>query len=364
MQAKESAVYNGASSGADPTGLRNFSGITTTDLTTTAPTYADLLNALKRITDHNIDVSGAAWAINWTMATLLWQIRRFASGSATLLNEASFMAPGAGPMNAGMYGAAAGMMPGGKMAAVTNHLPVAATGITDMICGVWDYVWCIDYGTAFLTIDDISQANTGQRESRPTATTTWLFAGPTHSRSSATTPITIRSQANMATYNGRTGIAKNAPMSVDPTNNPDLQHVADVKTFLEGKSAVTVKAKEDIGLLGYAPGEDTTGEVRLVPVPRGGVARVIKQSDRDWNQPGMVLADYVARGRIEIVDDKAFDKAEAHKPINGRNRSAELARQAHLAQGVAGDHGTLVAGLMEQNRIMADRLDKLETKAA
>ena len=162
MSARESAVYNGASSGEDPTGLRNFSGITTTDLGTTAPTYADLLNAYKRITDHNIDVSSAAWAINWTMATLLWQIRRFATGSATLLNEASFMAPGAGPMNAGMYGAAAGMMPGGKMAAVTNHLPVASGGDTDMICGVWDYVWCIDYGTAFLTIDDISQANTGQ----------------------------------------------------------------------------------------------------------------------------------------------------------------------------------------------------------
>ena len=97
-----------------------------------------------------------------------------------------------------------------------------------------------------------------------------------------------------------------------------------------------------------------------MPVPRDGIARVIKQSDRDWNQPGLVLADYVARGRIEIVPDKEFDEAEEHKPINGRNRAAELGRQAHLAQGVAGDHGTLVAGLMEQNRIMADRLDKLE----
>ena len=160
--AKESAVYNGASSGSDPTGIRNTSGVTVTDLTTTAPTYADLIAALKRITDHNIDVSMARWAINWTMASLLWQIRRFASGSSTLLNQAAFTAPSAGPMNDGSYGAVAGMMPGGKLAAVTNHLPVAATGITDMIAGVWEYVWCLDYSTMFLTIDDISQANTGQ----------------------------------------------------------------------------------------------------------------------------------------------------------------------------------------------------------
>ena len=167
----------------------------------------------------------------------------------------------------------------------------------------------------------------------------------------------------MATYNGRTGNAKNAPMSVDVNHNPDLQHVADIKTLLDGKSSVTVRAKEDIGLLGWAPGEELNGEPRLVAVPRDGVARVIKQSDRDWNQPGLVLADFVARGRIEIVPDKEFDKAEAHKSINERNRAAELGRQAHLAQGVAGDHGTLVAGLMEQNRILAARLDKLEGTA-
>ena len=65
-------------------------------------------------------------------------------------------------MDDGTYGAIAGMMPGGKMAAVTNHLPVATSGDTDMIFGVWQYVWCIDYSTLFLTIDDVSQAATGQ----------------------------------------------------------------------------------------------------------------------------------------------------------------------------------------------------------
>ena len=162
MQAKESAVYNGSATGSDPTGIRNASGVTSTPLGDTLPTWADLLAALKRITDHNIPVSDARWAINWTMATLLWQIRRFATGSATLLEQASFMAPGAGAMNDGNYGSVAGMMPGGKMAAVTNHLPVATSGITPMICGVWPYVWCLDYSTAYLTIDDISAARNGR----------------------------------------------------------------------------------------------------------------------------------------------------------------------------------------------------------
>ena len=31
-----------------------------------------------------------------------------------------------------------------------------------MYAGIWEYVWCIDYSVAFLVVDDISQAHTGQ----------------------------------------------------------------------------------------------------------------------------------------------------------------------------------------------------------
>ena len=57
------------------------------DAGTTLQTYAELLDAMKRITDHNIDVAMARWAMNWTMATLLWQQRRFGTGDATLLEQ-------------------------------------------------------------------------------------------------------------------------------------------------------------------------------------------------------------------------------------------------------------------------------------
>ena len=44
----------------------------------------------------------------------------------------------------------------------STHVPTATSGDTYAYFGLWPYVWCIDYATAFLTIDDISQANTGQ----------------------------------------------------------------------------------------------------------------------------------------------------------------------------------------------------------
>ena len=102
--------------------------------------------------------------------------------------------------------------------------------------------------------------------------------------------------------------------------------------MLDGKREITVRANENIGLLGYAPGDDMDAESRMVPIPTGGIARVIKEPGKAWNQPAAVLANFLARGRIEIVPDKDFDKAEDHKAIEVRNREAELARQ-HARQG-------------------------------
>ena len=57
----------------------------------------------------------------------------------------------------------------GHPAYATTQIPVYATADspirasdTYIIFGVWPYVWCIDYGTAFLTIDDVSLAISGQ----------------------------------------------------------------------------------------------------------------------------------------------------------------------------------------------------------
>ena len=57
----------------------------------------------------------------------------------------------------------------GQPAYATTQIPVYAgadspirASDTYIIFGVWPYVACIDYGTSFLTIDDISLAISGQ----------------------------------------------------------------------------------------------------------------------------------------------------------------------------------------------------------
>ena len=57
----------------------------------------------------------------------------------------------------------------GQPAYATTQIPVYAAADTPIraadtyvIFGVWPYVACIDYGTSFLTIDDISLAISGQ----------------------------------------------------------------------------------------------------------------------------------------------------------------------------------------------------------
>ena len=39
---------------------------------------------------------------------------------------------------------------------------LASGGATDIYFCLWDYVGCVDYGTPFLTIDDISNASNGR----------------------------------------------------------------------------------------------------------------------------------------------------------------------------------------------------------
>ena len=169
----------------------------------------------------------------------------------------------------------------------------------------------------------------------------------------------------MATYGSLKGNAKNAPKAVEPNEKPDRQHRADFKALLDGKREITVRANENIGLLGYAPGDDMDAEPHMVAIPIGGIARIIKEGDKSWNQPAAVLANFLARGRIAIVPDKEFDKAEAHKAIAVRNREAELARQAERAGGDLGDVGATLIGQAEMIRQMQAKIAKLEgAKAA
>jgi len=168
----------------------------------------------------------------------------------------------------------------------------------------------------------------------------------------------------MASINGRRGVAKNAPMSVEPNEHPDIQHVADLKTFLDGKEHITVKAgREPVALLGHAPGDDMSAPAYKVAIPPGGVARIKKQGDKEYFQPAMVLADWIARGRFEVVNDKEFTKAKDHKALWREWNDAEIKAQSALMSPHP-EHGTLIAGLMEQNRALAERVAALEPAKA
>ena len=162
MQRKERAVYDGASTGDDPTGIKNTSNVNAPTSLASAITYGDVLDIVTVLANLSLPVEMAKFAINPNSRRTLSMVQKFASGGATVLNDTGFREPGAGIADAGQFGAT----PTGEMAGiptyVTTHIPTASNDHTDIFLGLWQYVWCIDYGTAFLTIDDISDAGMGR----------------------------------------------------------------------------------------------------------------------------------------------------------------------------------------------------------
>ena len=161
MQQKESAVYNGSGSSNQPTGIRSTTNVGALDVGTTAPTYRNLLSQVTAISNADIPVDAARYVTNPNMRELLSSTQRFATGSASLLNDVAFREMGSGPGDIGSFGGTMGSI-GGHPCAITTHIPTQTGGDTYVICGIWMYVWCLDYSVAFLVIDDISQAATGQ----------------------------------------------------------------------------------------------------------------------------------------------------------------------------------------------------------
>ena len=162
MQAKEAAVY-GAANANGPTGIRGTTGISSKDLGTTDPTYMDILNMVTVIANKSIPVDMGKFLINPTIRELLSMTQKFAAGGATVMNDTAFRESDAGMADPGAFGARpAGVMAGGYPAYSTTHIPIEGSGDTYMYFGIWNYVWCLDYSVAFLTIDDISQAASGR----------------------------------------------------------------------------------------------------------------------------------------------------------------------------------------------------------
>ena len=172
MARKTRGVLGGANTNA-PTGIHNFAGTSTRDIGTTSPTYSDLLTMVTAIANKNIDVTDGVAVTDWTIKQELAETQRFGTGSASLLNETGYQNPGVGRPGGDFRSSMAGTIAGSVPCSITNHMPVTGTDRA-IEFGLWGYIWCIDYATAFLTIDDISQAVSGQ--TRITLNTFWDIA--------------------------------------------------------------------------------------------------------------------------------------------------------------------------------------------
>ena len=161
MQAKEAAVYGPAITNG-PTGIRGTTGIGAKDLGSTDPTYGDLLAMITVLSNAHLPVAGGRFLINPTIRELLTMTQKFTTGSSTVLQDLAFREPGSGVASPGSFGSSIMGTIAGHPTAVTTHIPVATGGDTYIYFALWQYVWCLDYAVAFLTIDDVSQAHTGQ----------------------------------------------------------------------------------------------------------------------------------------------------------------------------------------------------------
>ena len=160
MQAKEAAVYGPAITDG-PTGVRGTSNVNASDLGATDPGYSDLLAMITVLANRHIPVAGGRFLINPTIRELLTLTQRFGT-SSTVLQDIGFREPGSGVATPGSFGSSIMGTIAGHPTAVTTHIPVETGGDTYIYFALWMYVWCLDYSVAFLTIDDISQAHTGQ----------------------------------------------------------------------------------------------------------------------------------------------------------------------------------------------------------
>lgn len=171
MQRKERQVYDkqGAAVTNAPQGILRASGVQITALAAnTFPTFANVLEMITEIGEDSIPVEMGAFVLGHKGRQDLSTVQRFSTGGGQIFNDTLFRESDAGPGFGTFEGALRGIM-AGHPAFVTSQIPVYTSAdspirVSDtyVLFGVWNYVWCIDYGTAFLTIDDVSLAVSGQ----------------------------------------------------------------------------------------------------------------------------------------------------------------------------------------------------------
>ena len=160
-QRKEAAVYGGAVTNG-PTGITGTTGVTTVTALTAAIAYDDVLDIPTAMAALHLPVENAKFLISVVARQVLTGVQKFASGGATVLNDTAFREMGSGMAEPGSFAAKPMGMMAGHPTWVSTHIATASGGNTVIYFCIWEYVWCIDYGTAFLTIDDISNAGNGR----------------------------------------------------------------------------------------------------------------------------------------------------------------------------------------------------------
>ena len=170
MQRKERQVYDkqGAAVANAPSGVLTATGVDIDQLSAdTFPTHQNLLGRVTEVANDSIPVEMGAFVMSVKARQDLSGVQRFSTGGGQVFNDTAWREGSDGPgMNS--FGMLRGLV-AGHPAYATTQIPVYAgadspirASDTYVIFGVWPYVWCIDYGTAFLTIDDISLAISGQ----------------------------------------------------------------------------------------------------------------------------------------------------------------------------------------------------------
>ena len=123
----------------------------------------------------------------------------------------------------------------------------------------------------------------------------------------------------------------------------------DLVAFMSGKSQITVRAKRGILAQGWAPGDDMGETAETIELPIGGIARLHRTEGYMQNAPTLAL--FVADGTLDVVDDKAFEKAKPHaKLIQEFNDAQTLKREKKALVGMDGHLSGLRARIEELER--------------
>ena len=154
------------------------------------------------------------------------------------------------------------------------------------------------------------------------------------------------------TRNAGAGDARKAIKSVPLGDRASPEEYDDLVAFMRGKNQVTVQAKRGILAQGWAPGDDMGETAETIALPIGGIARLHRTEGYMQNAPTLAL--FVADGTLDIVDDKAFEKAKPHAAIIQEfNETLARKREARVIHGYDGH----LAGLRS-------RIEDLEKQVA